>query len=517
MFNLKVKDRGLIIIFILALIFVVSFAFINMLKFRTFSSTYFGWQCFYNYSKLAEGKSIFNVYILPEYAVISFFLIPINFLVAFIYSFFLRPEILSALQSIAIASGCLPIYLIAKNRFNNSYLGVAFSISYLLHPIVTTGAMLGYIPPVIGLPFLLSAFYYLEKDNYAKFIFFIIIANMSKIDMVIATFILGVILSFSKEQKKYGRIVSKISLIWLIIAMVFCVIYLKLINKPFPAPLLHFDKYGDRLIDALRFFMNYPFLILKNIFNLNNMLIYVFCYLPNIFSFFSLRYILPIIPELGFLLIRNQHSSGHFIILAFVFVGGIYGLEKIINIIGKVFFKHSGRELKRSLLYKILGTIILFTALFQHYFIKPKCDFSDNLGPIPFTKHFNFRFYKPTEHIMTGYKFLSMIPSEASCLTQQSLATHLGRCRYVGRFDRYSIRQAYSWDYIFVDLFKNDYYQIDKKEYFLTLKKFLEEKNYGVLCFEDGWLLLKKGYSQNKNLTALIYINQFLQNEDKAS
>jgi uncharacterized membrane protein len=94
----------------------------------------------------------------------------------------------------------VPIYLLAKNHLRNTYLALVFSLSCLLQPVLTTGAMLGFIPPSFGLLFILCAFYYLEKENLNRFLFFIILANMSKIDAVVMTLILGLILGYSKNR-----------------------------------------------------------------------------------------------------------------------------------------------------------------------------------------------------------------------------------------------------------------------------------------------------------------------------
>ena len=499
----KIGNFGLAIVLIASAIFIVSFSLINILKFRSFSQTSFGWAYMHIYPKLVMGVSPFNLFTLPEYSAVLIFSSPLNYLLAFIYRLFPRPEALLAFQNVFLASGALPVYLLTRKRLGSTYLAVAFSLAYLLHPIVTTGAVLGYIPLALGLPFLLFAFYYLEKGDFKKFIIFIILANLSKIDVVLMTLILGIILLFSKTRKRYGKVILKISFIWLIIAITACFIYLKSINRPFPVGMVHFVQYGDSITDALRYALLHPISIMKNMFNQGNMLIYAFSRLPNIFAFVAPLCLLPVIAEVGYILLRNQHSSGHFLILAFVFAGAIYGAERIIVLMHKAFFKYKN---SKKLLYNLLATFILVPVLLQHYYVQPKSNFSENLGPLPFTRYFNFNYYKLTEHARIGHKLLKMIPDEASCLTLQSLASHIGKCRYVGVFAMEVIERGYIWDYVFVDLLKDDHYHIEKGDYFLKLKQFLTQDSYGVVAFEDGWLLLKKDYAQNRNKEALHFI-----------
>ena len=506
---IRYRNRDYLVIFVLIMIaiFVASFGFVNILKFRRFSTDSFGYSYPYAYLKITEFRSFSEMYILPEYPITSHFFAPLNYLLAFIYRLFPRPEALLAFQNVFLASGALPVYLLTRKRLGSTYLAVAFSLAYLLHPIVTTGAVLGYIPLALGLPFLLFAFYYLEKGDFKKFIIFIILANLSKIDVVLMTLILGIILSFSKERKRYGKAILKISLIWLIVAITACFIYLKSINRPFPVGMVHFDQYGDSITDALRYALGHPISIMKNMFNRGNMLIYAFSRLPNVFAFFSPLYLLPVIAEVGYALIRDQFSSGHFLILAFVFTGAIYGAERIINIIQRAVIKFKKNDF---LLRNLLATFILIPALLQHYYVQPKSNFSENLGPLPFTKGFSLKHYNLTKHAHIGHKLLKMIPDEASCLAPEFLVPHLGRCRYFGLFDKYVIKRNYEWDYIFVDLYIHSYHNLGKTEYYLKLKHALTQDNYGAVAFEDEWLLLKKNYKKDKNAEVIKHIEKLL-------
>lgn len=513
--HLKNRDFGLIVILIVASIFTVFFSYVNILKFKIFSPTCFGWAYFYSYLKIAEGRSIFSIYIRPEYPVMIYLLGPINYLFAFIYTLVRRPEMLLVSQTIIMAAGSIPVYLLAKYRLHNIYLAVVLAVAYLLHPVITTGAMLGYITFSSGMLFLLFAFYYLAKANFRRFIIFVLLANASKVDVIVMTLILGVILAFSEEKRRYGKSVFLISFFWLLIVIGICSLYLNLTGEKFPVPMLHLAQYGCSMTEVFRYALNNPLSVLGNLFNQRNMLYYVFTRLPNIFSFLSPMHLLPVIPETGFILLRNQHSSGLFLMMPFIFVGGIYGIEKAFSFINKAFICFFKKEIKADLMVKVGATIILVVVLLQHYFVIPKHVFGDRLGPIPFTRDFTFKAYEQTEHIKIGYRFLKMVPSEGSCLTLQSLAPHLGNCEFLGIFAIQTLQKDYRWDYMLVDLFKEDFYNLSRGQYYSKLKWFLKEDDYGVLAFEDGWLLLKRRYKSDKNEKVLKCIEEILYGEKK--
>jgi len=510
----RINNLPLIVIGILVSIFIISFTLINILKFRAFSPTCFGWAYIHIYPKLASLQNPFTIFKLPEFNILIL-LAPLNYILAFIYFFIQRPEILFVLQGIIMTSGAIPIYLLAKERLKDVYLAMAVSVSYLLHPIITTGLMLGYTPLASGMPLFLYAFYYLEKNNIKIFILFMALAILSKIDAALIAVIFSGILFFSKSKKKYGKIILLFGIPWLIICTLSCLIYLKSIDRLFPVGLLHFDKYGDKVSDALRYALNNPGAIINNIFNKGNMLFYIFYAIPNIFSFLSLFYLLPVIPELIFVLIRNQHSTAHFLILAFVFMGSVYGLERFINFIQPLFRQYLSILPKKLSLPRIFAAVIIVSASMRHYYIKPKSDFSDKLGPMPFTKGFNWKFYNLNQHLLLGNKLLALIPANTSCLTQQSLAPHLGKCKYLAPITRQTIAENYNWEYIFLDLSKDDFYEINRNEVFLYLKGLIMQKNYGIMTFKDGWILLKYEYPKDNKIELLTYLNKLLSDEKK--
>ena len=137
-------------------------------------------------------------------------------------------------------------------------------------------------------------------------------------------------------------------------------------------------------------------------------------------------------------------------------------------------------------------------------------DFSNKLGPVPFTRDFNFRYYNLDEHSLIGSSLLKMVPLGATCLTLQSLAGHMGRCRYIAPLESCVISEDYNWEYVFVDLYKDDLYHISKEELLLYLRQLITQEKYGVMVFDDGWVLLKRGYVLDKNKYLLNQVNRLM-------
>jgi len=503
----ETRDYGLIAVLVFIFVFIASFALINILKFRAFSSTSFGWAYMHIYPKLANFDSPFSMFILPEFNILIL-LAPVNYLFAFIYNIWPKPEILLLFQEMIMTAGAVPIYLIAKDNLKNKFLAVSIALAYLLHPIITTGGMLGYMPLSLGMPFFLFALYYLDKEDLIRFVLFISLANLSKIDNALITIIMGVILLFSKKKKKYGKISLLIGIIAITIMSAAAFIYLRMVNRPFPVGLVHFNQYGNNIAAALNYSWNNPLFIFHNLFNRGNMLYSILLFPPGIFSLFSPLSLLPVIPETIYILIRNQHSTGHFSILAFVFVGSVYGIKKVICLTNNIFSRYHKEPLNYNLLTRGLAVLIIVSALTRHYYIKPESDFSDKLGQAPFTCGFNLHRYALDEHSRIGHRLLEIIPPGSTCLTLQSLAGHLERCKYVAPLEDCVISENYSWGYVFIDLYKDDLYHIGKDKFIAYLRQLATGGNYGVVVFKDGWVLLKRGYSLEKNVYLLNQIDQ---------
>lgn len=497
-------DFGLIIILISVLIFIFFYSRVNILKFKIFSDTSFGWWAFYMYDKLAQLHNPFNLFVLPQYNIAIFFF-PINYLYAFIYNLYPRVEILFILQNFMLAIGAVPIYLMAKERLGSKFVALSFSISYLLHPVITVGSVLGYMPLSFGLPFLLFAFYYLQKGNFKLSLFLIIIAGLSKIDIVLMTLIFGLILAFSNDSgyKRYGITIFKISLIWLALVGFICIIYLNSIKQAFPAGLLHFDQYGGYTISAFKYFLNNPNQILNNFFNEKNMLISLFSFPLIILAICYPFFLIPVLPEVGFITIRNQHSTGHFLILGFVFLAAIYGAQKIINFLERL---KSGNP--RRYFINFFAIFMVTFSIIQHYYFKPKVSFSEELMPLPFSKGFDFDYYKMNTHAKIGHVFLKKIPKNSSCLVSQAVSSHLSKCDLLWLINREIFVYKYDWDYILVDLSRDDFYPFTKREFFEELSLLLKG-GYGVIDLNDGWLLLKKKYVQNMNSEVFDYMEKY--------
>ncbi len=472
--------------------FVAVFPLVNLWKFRLFSTSSFGWAYLHIYPKLASFQNPFSLFTLPEFNVVIL-LAPLNYLVAFLYAVFPRAATIFVFQALFLSAGAVPLYLLSRRKLGSRLLASAVSFGYLTHPLIVTGLMLGYTPLAMGIFFFLAAFYYLETERLGRFSFCILLAALSKIDAAAIAALFGIILYSIPGKRRFAVSALAIGAFTAFLSGISALGYLAVIHRDFPVGLLHFDRYGTKVGDALNFASSRPLAVASNIFNPGNFVLEIFLGLPGIFFLACPLFVLAAVPEAAFLLLRNQHSTGHYLVLAFVFLGAVCGLERL---------QRCGALFRNPSFLRGFSILILAASLAQYYYFKPHGDFAANLGYPPFSRGFHFSDYRQDRHSRIGTEVLKLIPDSSSCLTMQSLAGHLGRIEHVGVLARYVIAERYKWDYILVDLSKSDFYHLTPQEYYAGLAGYMAN-GYNAVFFEDGWLLLHLGGAGTKNLEAL--------------
>lgn len=410
------------------------------------------------------------------------------------------PEAFLVFQVFIISMGALLVFFLANQILKNTLLAFTVFISYILQPAVNAGCISGFSPFIILIPILFLVFYFLEKDNFNMYIFFIILANLVRLDVVIITLLFGLCLVFTGKNKRYGKVAILISIIFLLINMIMIFYISKVLNKPFPIAISNLELYGNNYREALQTILTKPNIILEN-FLKNDKLAIIIIFIPiGIISLFAPLFLMPIVFHLMYCLLIRAETTLCIALLPFVFLSYIYGVKRIfgkVNILNRYFmFKWLNKN--NSIIAFSISILIL--SIIPHFFL---------IRYSPFSSIFFFRNFEITEHSRIGHKFLAMVPEEASLLEENY---HIRRYKNVGIFP-YEIN-AKPWEYIILDFIEtrvaelpffnikdslknNDFLKND--EYKVTLVSLLRGNTYGVLAYKDKWLLLKRGHSTKGN------------------
>jgi len=93
---------------------------------------------------------------------------PISALFAVAYGVVNSPLVPYGLETIVLASGAIPVFLLAQRVWGPGIGAVTLALAYLLSPLVQFNDILGFHPDHIVLPSLLWAFYFAEAGRYGR-------------------------------------------------------------------------------------------------------------------------------------------------------------------------------------------------------------------------------------------------------------------------------------------------------------------------------------------------------------
>lgn len=134
------------------------------------------------------------------------FLVPLAWLGA-------GPNTWNVLQVVAIASSALPIYFLARHRLKRPWLACTLGVAWLLQPPLQFFAWETFHPEVIAIPFLLWAYWAIERDRRTLYWVLVVIALMWKEDVALFVFMLGLLQLF-RRRSRVGLLTMGVALIW---------------------------------------------------------------------------------------------------------------------------------------------------------------------------------------------------------------------------------------------------------------------------------------------------------------
>lgn len=432
---------------------------------------------------------------------------PIVFLYCFIYFLFPYFQTLLIAHTFFMYIGALPLYLLTKRVLKNIPLALLFSISFLLHPFVNYQNLLGFGPHNIGLPILFLIFYFLEKGDFRNFIIFVILGFLIRAHVGLSIILFGLYLMTKIETRRYGKTSFLIGIIWIPIIVSLALFFSGITGKDL-FRLFDINRYlGETLYEKIHIVLNNPSLIIQNLIRENIPYYFLLLFLPLAFiPLFYPALLFPAIFSFGFMFLVRSRSSVLYNVIPFIYLSGIYGAKRIINFMedNPIFNRLYFTKILSSKPELIITILILTTSIFSHYYLTPQ-----DAGPIPLTNGFNANYYRINAHHLIGHKLLNLIPKESSCIAQDALIQHLTNRKKLDTFRDSSENEG--WEYVLLDVSKVDFRmeRMSPEDYYDKVDRLLKGNIYGVLSYEDGWLLLKNNYNQSRNKEASVSIRQY--------
>jgi len=434
---------------------------------------------------------------------------PFLFLIIPFYWVFQSTEALLVLQTIFVALGAVPLYLIAREE-TNERAALVFSILYLIYPPLH-GMNLHDFHVQAFLPFtFFSAFYFFKNQRWRSYLFFIVLSMMTIEFVPIITIFIGLyglwtcrreLLSLhrrglsgliSNRRFLVSMLTIILSLSWFMMARQILFFF-----NPSPRPHPGWSEFGDPIYDLQGFLVSIisdPLHVIRFMVQpLGGKIYYlVVLFAPiGFMSFLSPPTLLIGTPWFLASLLSSYENYYNPIgyqwvgfVIPFIFISALYGSKRFMKILQSRSGTHNllskVNVFHRVTTSKLFLGMILLTSLFLA-----------SLGsglPLPIVTH--------RHHILED--LIALVPSNSSVLTQNDIFPHLSKRlnSYVGSNPVGNYSHTV-FDYVLVDT-KSKWYIGGHDFSQLPLNEFVQEAlnsgDYGFVTAVDGIWMLKKDF-----------------------
>jgi uncharacterized membrane protein len=405
---------------------------------------------------------------------------PILLLLVPIYAVFSFPQTLLILQTVSIALGAVPIFLLAHRNLASDTAGLVFATVYLLFPALQAALTFDFHAVAMASTFLGFALWFLATRRYRLLAIMALLAMSCKEDIPSLVLMMGVYVWLVQRQRRWGVAIIVVSALWFALANFWFI--------PVTSPagenihLTRYNRWGNSMGQVMGNLLLHPFATLGFMFSGDRLRYWLRATMPVAFTAFldplTLLMAVPImaINTLSSYPPNYQLDRFHYsaTIVPFVTVASINGLARLIKFT-KPKFKHVSPDFLRNAL---LVMVLLVTLAYQVQF-----------GHTPIGRY--FRWPTITEHHCKADRMLAQIPPQAAVAAQNSLIPHLSRRQWIFILPKLS-HQDKQADYIALDIHSSLYPYGFIEAYCDQISEFLASPDYGLIFADDGLLLFKR-------------------------
>jgi uncharacterized membrane protein len=125
------------------------------------------------------------------------------------------PLLIPIVQALAVASGALPVFWLARKHLGSSHAGAHFAFAYLLYPATQFSAFTtadSFHSVAIAVPLVLYAVWFLDEDRLVAFSAVALLAFTTKEEIPLAVGCLGIWYAVRKSRRTFGLSVFAIGL-----------------------------------------------------------------------------------------------------------------------------------------------------------------------------------------------------------------------------------------------------------------------------------------------------------------
>jgi uncharacterized membrane protein len=120
------------------------------------------------------------------------------------------PLLLVTISVLALATGALPVFWLARKHLGSERAGCVFALVYLLCPITQWNSIWDFHPVSLAIPLILFAIWFLDEDRLGMFAVFALLASAGKEEIPLAVGSLGIWYAVVHRRRLAGAVIFSI-------------------------------------------------------------------------------------------------------------------------------------------------------------------------------------------------------------------------------------------------------------------------------------------------------------------
>lgn len=368
---------------------------------------------------------------------------PIIYPISAIFFLFPKVETIVVLQTLSLASTCLPLYWYANKLLKNELAGFFIAIAFLVYPPIHYGALYEFEYLKFAIPFLTFSFYFLEKEKYSLYFLFLGLSLCTREDVSLVTFALGIYIFLVQKKTKIGIVTSVVSILYFTLLILYIMPSLRGGHNVFQ--LGRYTHLGKSFQEVLHTLLYDPFHVIKFLFSPLRIVNFILYTLPLFFfSFFSPFIFLVALPNILTSFLTDSITNSTIFLyhlsptIPFIFLSAINGIHNISSSFFNKKLPLNNTETVPLLISKLgrkdviisCSFTLLITGVLSQYFFGPSPlsrQFWDKKYMLAdfYTHNFHYSNYQINKHHVIVNEIITLVPNNAVITAEQPLLPHL--------------------------------------------------------------------------------------------